>query len=96
MPEQSPKRQVSKFLSKPIPRPYPAPAAAAWLGHSMMVARKHYWRVTNADFEHAAQGEAKPEAAAFRQEWRGVERNTRTRFRCGFRAASCETQLFVT
>jgi hypothetical protein len=27
--------------------------AAAWLGHSTLVARKHYWQITDADFERA-------------------------------------------
>ena len=30
---------------------YPAHVAAAWLGHSTVVASKHYWQVTDADFE---------------------------------------------
>ena len=33
---------------------YPAHVAAEWLGHSTMVAQKHYWRTTDADFEKAA------------------------------------------
>jgi integrase len=33
---------------------YPAHVAAEWLGHSTVVAQKHYWRVTEADFEKAA------------------------------------------
>ena len=32
---------------------YPAHVAAAWLGHSTLVAQKHYWQVTDADFERA-------------------------------------------
>ena len=32
---------------------YPAHVAAAWLGHSTLVAQKHYWQVTDADFEKA-------------------------------------------
>jgi integrase len=32
---------------------YPADVAAAWLGHSTLVANKHYWQVTDADFERA-------------------------------------------
>ena len=32
---------------------FPAHVAAEWLGHSTMVAQKHYWRVTDADFEKA-------------------------------------------
>ncbi|WP_391580980.1 tyrosine-type recombinase/integrase [Bythopirellula polymerisocia] len=34
---------------------YPAHVAAAWLGHSTLVAQKHYWQVTDADFEKAAE-----------------------------------------
>ncbi|MEX2188557.1 MAG: hypothetical protein WD875_17245, partial [Pirellulales bacterium] len=37
-------------------REYPAHVAAAWLGHSTLVAHKHYWQVTEADYERAAQG----------------------------------------
>lgn len=33
---------------------YPPHVAAEWLGHSTMVAQKHYWRVTDADFEKAS------------------------------------------
>lgn len=33
---------------------FPARVATDWLGHSAMVAKKHYWRVTDADFEKAA------------------------------------------
>jgi integrase len=33
---------------------FSAHVAADWLGHSTMVAQKHYWRVTDADFEKAA------------------------------------------
>jgi len=36
---------------------HPAHVAAAWLGHSTLVASKHYWQVTDADFERAASGE---------------------------------------
>ncbi len=32
---------------------HPAHVAAAWLGHSALVAQKHYWQVTDADFEKA-------------------------------------------
>lgn len=32
---------------------YPAHVAAAWLGHSTVVASKHYWQVTDADFSKA-------------------------------------------
>jgi hypothetical protein len=39
---------------------HPAHVAAAWLGHSTVVASKHYWQVTDADFDKAvrAQSEA--------------------------------------
>ncbi len=33
---------------------YPSHVAAAWLGHSTLVAQKHYWTVTDADYERAA------------------------------------------
>ena len=32
---------------------HPAHVAAAWLGHSTLVANKHYWHVTDADFAKA-------------------------------------------
>lgn len=32
---------------------FPAHVAAAWLGHSTLIAQKHYWQVTDADFEKA-------------------------------------------
>jgi len=32
---------------------HPEHVAAAWLGHSTLVAKKHYWRVTDQDFERA-------------------------------------------
>ncbi|MDO7678509.1 MAG: hypothetical protein MUQ48_08125 [Pirellulales bacterium] len=32
---------------------YPSHMTAAWLGHSTIVAQKHYWQVTDADFEKA-------------------------------------------
>ncbi len=32
---------------------HPAHVAAAWLGHSTLVANKHYWQVTDDDFEKA-------------------------------------------
>ena len=33
---------------------YPDYVAAAWMGHSTAVANKHYWQVTDADFDRAA------------------------------------------
>jgi len=41
-----------------LAREYPAHVATAWLGHSAQVAMRHYWRVTEADFEKAIRGEA--------------------------------------
>jgi len=35
---------------------YPAHVAAAWLGHSTIVANKHYWQVTDDDFAKAIEG----------------------------------------
>jgi len=32
---------------------HPAHVAAAWLGHSTLVANRHYWQVTDADFAKA-------------------------------------------
>lgn len=34
---------------------YPAHVAAAWLGHSQLIAKKHYWHVTDEHFETTAQ-----------------------------------------
>jgi len=34
---------------------HPAHVAAEWLGHSTMIAQKHYWRVTESDFAKALQ-----------------------------------------
>jgi hypothetical protein len=36
---------------------YPA-HTAAWLGHSTLVAQKHYWQVTDEDFERARGAQA--------------------------------------
>lgn len=41
---------------------HPAHIAAAWLGHSTVVAQKHYWQVTDADFERAITGPEKSDA----------------------------------
>lgn len=32
---------------------FPAHVAAAWMGHSTLVANKHYWQVTEGDFQRA-------------------------------------------
>jgi integrase len=37
---------------------FPAHVAAAWLGHSTVVAAKHYWQVTDDDFEKATRNPA--------------------------------------
>ena len=37
---------------------FPAHVAADWMGHSAMVAQKHYWRTTDADFEKATEAKA--------------------------------------
>lgn len=41
---------------------YPAHVAAAWLGHSTLVAQKHYWTVTDDDFQRAIEGDAESDA----------------------------------
>lgn len=33
---------------------YPAHVAAYWLGHSTLVASKHYWQITDEDYQRAA------------------------------------------
>ena len=38
----------------PIVEGHPAHVAAEWLGHSTLVAQKHYWQVTDDDFERAS------------------------------------------
>lgn len=37
---------------------------AAWLGHSTLVAAKHYWQLTDADFERAASSPRENEKVA--------------------------------
>ncbi len=39
-----------------LAKEHPAHVAAAWLGHSVKVATKHYWQVTDADFAKAVGG----------------------------------------
>ncbi|MCU0878210.1 MAG: site-specific integrase, partial [Pirellulaceae bacterium] len=41
-----------------LAKQYPAHVAAEWLGHSREIAAEHYWRVTDADYEQALQGDA--------------------------------------
>ena len=38
---------------------HPAHVAAAFLGHSTVVANKHYWQVTDEDFDRAINGSSK-------------------------------------
>ncbi len=40
---------------------HPGHVAAAWLGHSAAIANKHYWQVTEADFEQATGSETTAE-----------------------------------
>lgn len=47
---------------------YPAHVAAAWLGHSTVVASKHYWQVTEADYERAVERGAEGGAQAAQKE----------------------------
>jgi integrase len=37
---------------------FPGHVAAEWLGHSMLIAQKHYWQVTEGDFARAAKSGA--------------------------------------
>ncbi|MFO0899998.1 MAG: hypothetical protein U0836_21405 [Pirellulales bacterium] len=39
---------------------FPAHVAAEWLGHSTLVAQKHYWQVTEADFQKAGKAAQNP------------------------------------
>jgi hypothetical protein len=43
---------------------FPAHVATAWLGHSTAIAGKHYWRVTEADFDRAS-GKAQQQAPQY-------------------------------
>lgn len=47
---------------------FPAHVAAAWLGHSTLIAQKHYWQVTDADFERATKRGAKSGANNMHQQ----------------------------
>ncbi|HPP53943.1 MAG TPA: site-specific integrase, partial [Thermoguttaceae bacterium] len=51
-----PKLWVSMRQSRAIElaREFPSHVATAWCGHSTQVAMRHYWRVTDADFERAS------------------------------------------
>lgn len=41
-----------------LAREFPGHVAAAWLGHTEAIARKHYWQVTDEDFDAAAKSGA--------------------------------------
>ena len=78
---------------------YPAHVAAAWLGHSTLVAQKHYWTVTDADFERACQDGAEcgaREAQIAAQQAHAGNRNDTheqgaTPYECASFATSCES-----
>ena len=44
--------------STELAQEFPAHVAAAWIGHSVEIANKHYWQVTDDDFARAV-GETK-------------------------------------
>jgi hypothetical protein len=46
---------------------HPAHVATAWLGHSTLIVYKHYWQVTDADFENATGDQAAKEKATHNQ-----------------------------
>ena len=59
---------------------YPAHVPTAWLGHSAQVAMRHYWRVTEADFEKAIGGKSGVEGgqqAGQVNVWQGLDCGTK-------------------
>ena len=56
---------------------HPSHVAAAWLGHSTIVAAKHYWQVTDADFEKATKGEGSTEEKALHKALQSVHAESR-------------------
>lgn len=56
---------------------HPAHVAAAWLGHSTLIANKHYWQVTDADFERAITGAETSEKKAAQKAAQSVHETTR-------------------
>ena len=56
---------------------HPSHVAAAWLGHSTIVAAKHYWQVTDADFEKATKGEGSTEEKALHKALQSVHVESR-------------------
>ncbi len=56
---------------------HPSHVAAAWLGHSTIVAAKHYWQVTDADFAKAMKGEESTEEKALHKALQSVHVESR-------------------
>ena len=56
---------------------HPSHVAAAWLGHSTIVAAKHYWQVTDADFEKATKGEGSTEEKSLHKALQSVHAESR-------------------
>lgn len=50
---------------------HPAHVAAAWLGHSTAIASKHYWQVTDEDFDTATKSGAQAAQNPAHAETRG-------------------------
>lgn len=65
-----------------------AHVAAAWPGHSTIVANKHYWQVTDDDFAKAAEGGAESDAASA---FRGLQRVARDRLSARKKPRFCIT-----
>ncbi len=53
---------------------FPAHVAAAWLGHSTVVATKHYWQATEDDFAKANQGDGQAAQKAAQQAHAGTRK----------------------
>jgi len=56
---------------------HPSHVAAAWLGHSTIVAAKHYWQVTDADFEKATSGKETTDRKALHNALQSVHAESR-------------------
>ena len=56
---------------------HPSHVAAAWLGHSTIVAAKHYWQVTDADFEKATSGKETTDGKALHNALQSVHAESR-------------------
>ena len=74
---------------------HPAHVAAAWLGHSTLVANKYYWQVTEADFTkattNAAQNAAQSTHASHRNESQDQSALTEKPLEMQGDAKECET-----